>query len=157
MKRFWRQRVTRASAALLSVVIAVAASGCGGAATQKSVKAEANAICYRAQQSARTLAGSGSGAEGAGYYSHMAKIVGNEADGLKALAQPSGNRALFELFVHGVGKAADDWKKLSAASANADKAAVAHFTSILQALPVSTYASAYGLRECAASHGSGVG
>lgn len=128
-------------------------AGCGGSSstTKHDVVAQANAICSTTVSKVRALE---QNAGDPAYYGQLARIVTAEAKKLKALPRPARDRAELDLFIASVNQAAGLYRQLAAAARQGDQAAVSRFTAKLAANPASTYATSYGVRECAGTSGT---
>jgi hypothetical protein len=139
--------------AAATVISAAVLAGCGGqAVTKQEVVARADAICQAALGDARTLKQGGTA--DAAYLGQLAMVVESEARKLRALPRPAADRAVLNLFVTNVARAAGQYRRLAAAAGDGDQAAVSRLTAQLAANPEATYATSYGLRECAGTSGT---
>jgi hypothetical protein len=145
------KRITAAVAATVTAAAVVA--GCGAqAVTKHEVMARADAICSTALGDARAL--KQGGAADAVYLGQLATVVETEARKLRALPRPAADRAVLDLFITNVARAAGQYRQLAAAARAGDQATVRRLTAELAANPEATYASSYGLRECAGRSGT---
>jgi hypothetical protein len=157
--RHTRQRrprsTTRALSLLLATVAAAAAiPACGGhSATPKDVIARANAICFTAQQSARSVASPGAADTKAlaAYFDKVVPIVAKEARQLAALPRPAQRRATLNHYVAAVGRSVSDYRAAARAAAAGDAGGVSRALARLQSIEATRYARAYGLSQCTGS------
>ena len=127
--------------------------GCGGhTATRKDVIARANAICFSAQQAARSVASPGAGATDtkalAAYFDKVAPIVAKEARQLAALPRPQQRQATLNHYVDAVGASVADYRAAARAAAAGDGGGVTQALAKLQSSGATRYARAYGLTQC---------
>jgi hypothetical protein len=146
-----------AYATALAVLIGAALiGGCGGhTATRKDVIARANAICFTAQQAARSVASPGAGATDtkalATYFDKVTRIVAAEASQLAALPRPKQRRGTFNRYVDAVGASVADYRTAARAAAAGDAGGVSQALAKLQSNGATRYARDYGLTQCAGS------
>ena len=141
---------------LITVVVAALITGCGGhAATRKDVIARANAICFSAQQAARSVASPGAAATGtkalAVYFNKLTPIVVKEAGQLAALPRPEQRQATLNHYVDAVDASVADYRAAARAAAAGDDGGVTQALARLQSTNATRYARAYGLTQCTGS------
>lgn len=147
----------RAYATALAVLIGAALiSGCGGhTATRKDVIARANAICFNAQQAARSVASPGAGAPDAkglaAYFDKVVPIVAKEARQLAALPRPQQRQATLNHYIAAVGASVAGYRAAARAAAAGDDGGVTQALAKLQSGGATRYARAYGLTQCTGS------
>ncbi len=154
-----RRRSATAVAVATAVAIATAAtliSGCGGHdATRKDVIARANAICFTAQQAARSVASPGTAANDpralGAYFDKLAPIVAQEARQLAALPRPPQRQATLNHYIAAVGASVTDYRAAARAAAAGNDGGVTQALAKLQAADATRYARAYGLTQCTGS------
>lgn len=148
-------RQLRRGLALAAALTGAAATlaGCGGSSsvTKHDAVAQANAICSTSVSQVRALK---QPAGDPAYYNQVAKIVTAEAKKLKVIPRPAHDRAVLDLFVSSINDAAGLYRQLASAARTGDQAAVSQLTAKLAANPASTYATSYGVRECAGTSGT---
>jgi hypothetical protein len=139
---------------LVTFVTAAAVSACGGhSATRKDVIARANAICFTAQQAARSVPSPGAGDTRAlaAYFDTVTPIVAKEARQLAALPRPQPHRATLNHYVAAVGASVADYRAAGRAAAAGDQSGVTQALTRLQSTDATRYARAYGLNQCTGS------
>jgi hypothetical protein len=147
----------RAYATALAVLIGAALiSGCGGhTATRKDVIARANAICFNAQQAARSVASPGAGATNAkglaAYFNKVVPIVAKEARQLAELPRPQQRQATLNHYIDAVGASVAGYRAAARAAAAGDDGGVTQALAKLQSGGATRYARAYGLTQCTGS------
>jgi hypothetical protein len=147
----------RAHAIALAVLIGAALiGGCGGhTATRKDVIARANAICFTAQQAARSVASPAAGPTDtkalATYFDKVTRIVAEEASQLAALPRPKQRRRTLDRYVNAVGASVADYRAAARAAATGDDGGVTKALAKLQSGGATGYARAYGLMQCTGS------
>jgi Lon protease-like protein len=150
-----RSRVTTHALLLLATVAALAAiTGCGGhSATRQDVVARANAICFTAQQAARSVASPGAANTKAlaAYFDKVVPIVAKEARQLAALPRPKQRQATLNHYVDAVGASVADYRAAARAAAAGDAGGVSQALARLQSTEATRYARAYGLNQCTGS------
>ena len=142
--------------AVAVVIVAALVAGCGGhAASRQDVIARANAICFTAQQAARSVASPAGGASDtkmlAAYFDKLAPIVAKEARQLAALPRPPQRQATLNHYIDAVGASVADYRAAARAAAAGDSGAVTQALARLQATGATPYARAYGLTQCTGS------
>jgi hypothetical protein len=150
-------RATTGTRLLLAIVATAAAiTGCGGhSATRKDVIARANAICFTAQQAARSVA-SPAGAKPdtkmlAAYFEKLEPIVAKEARQLAALPRPRPRQATLNRYIDAVGASVADYRAAARAATIGDSGGVTQALARLQSSSATRYARAYGLNQCTGS------
>lgn len=139
---------------LAAVAAATAITGCGGhTATRQDVIARANAICFTAQQAARSVASPGATDTHAlaVYFDKVAPIVAKEARQLAALPRPTQRQATLNHYVDAVGASVKDYRAAARAATAGDAGGVTQALARLQASDATRYARAYGLNQCTGS------
>jgi hypothetical protein len=144
-----------------AVATALTLAGCGGhTATKRDVVARANAICAATLRAVRSVpppaGGSASAAALSPYLQKVVPIVQKEAADTRALPHPARDRALLDRYVAAVTATATQYRRLAAAAARQDSAAVSQALAGLRVNPAGTLAAQYGLSQCSASAGTGV-
>jgi len=143
---------TRLTLATIAAMTTIA--GCGGhSATRKDVVARANAICFTAQQAARSVASPGAADTKAlaAYFDKVAPVVAKEARQLAALPRPKQRQATLNHYVDAVGASVADYRAAARAAAADDQSGVTQALARLQATDATRYARAYGLSQCTGS------
>ena len=139
----------------LAIVAAAATiTGCGGhSATRKDVIARANAICFTAQQAARSVASRARQTPKAlaAYFDKVVPIVAKEARQLAALPRPQQRQATLNHYVDAVGASVADYRAAARAAAAGDAGGVTQALARLQSTEATRYAQAYGLNQCTGS------
>ena len=143
----------------IAIAVAIAAAllgGCGGHdATRQDVIARANAICFSAQQAARSVASPGGGAADtkalAAYFDKVVPIVAKEAKQLAALPRPQQRQATLNHYVDAVGASVAEYRAAARAAAAGDDGGVTQALAKLQSGDATRYARAYGLTQCTGS------
>jgi hypothetical protein len=153
-----RPRATRHALLLLATIATVASAatiaGCGGhSVTRKDVIARANAICFTAQQAARSVASPGAGDTRAlaAYFDKVTPIVAKEARQLAALPRPQPRQATLNHYVAAVGASVADYRAAARAAAAGDQSGVTQALAQLQSTNATRYARGYGLNQCTGS------
>jgi hypothetical protein len=152
-----RPRATTHALLLLATVLAAAAiAGCGGhSATRADVIARANAICFNAQQAARSVTSPGADATDtralASYFDKITPIVAKEARQLAALPRPQARQAALNHYVDAVGASVGQYRAAARAAAAGDGGGVTQALAKLQSGDATRYAHVYGLTQCAGS------
>ncbi len=150
-----RPRAITGTWALLAIVAtAVTIAGCGGhSATRKDVIARANAICFTAQQAARSVTSPGAGDTKAlaAYFAKVVPIVAKEARQLAALPRPEPRRATLNHYVAAVGASVADYRAAAKAATAGNASEVTQALARLQSTDATRYAQAYGLNQCTGS------
>ena len=129
-------------------------TGCGGhAATRQDVIARANAICFTAQQAARSVSSPAAGDTKAlaAYFDKVEPIVAKEAKRLAALPRPQPRRATLDHYVNAVTASAAGYRAAARSAAAGDAGGVTQALAKLQAGSATRYARAYGLSQCTGS------
>jgi hypothetical protein len=123
-----RPRATRRAGLLLATGVAAATiTGCGGhSATRQDVIARANAICFTAQQAARSVPSPGAGDTKAlaAYFDKVAPVVAKEARQLAALPRPTQRQATLNHYVEAVGASVADYRAAARAAMAGNEAGV---------------------------------
>jgi hypothetical protein len=150
-----RPRATKRTHVLLATVATAATiTGCGGhSATRKDVIARANAICFTAQQAARSVASPGAADAQAlaRYFDKVVPIVAKESRQLAALPRPKQRQATLNHYVDAVGASVADYRAAARAAAAGDAGGVTQALARLQSTGATRYARAYGLNQCTGS------
>ena len=150
-----RPRATTHALLLLATVAAVITIvGCGShSETRKDVIARANAICFDAQQAARSVASPSAGDTTAlaTYFDKVVPIVAKEARQLAALPRPEPRQATLNRYVAAVGASVADYRAAARAAAAGDQSGVTQALTRLQSIGAARYALAYGLNQCTGS------
>jgi hypothetical protein len=152
LHRPWATR--RAGLLLATVAAAATITGCGGhSATRKDVIARANAICFTAQQAARSVPSPGAGDTRAlaAYFDKVAPVVAKEARQLAALPRPTPREATLNHYVAAVGASVADYRAAARAAMAGNEAGVTQALTRLHATDATRYARAYGLNQCTGS------
>ena len=141
---------------VLLAIVATAATiaGCGGhSATRKDIVARANAICFTAQQAARSVPSPGAGDTKAlaAYFDHVVPIVAKEARQLAALPRPQQRQATLNHYVEAVSASVADYRSAARAATAGDAGEVTQALARLQSTDATRYAQAYGLNQCTGS------
>jgi hypothetical protein len=145
---------THALLLLATVATAATIAACGGHRdTRKDVIARANAICFTAQQAARSVASPGAGDTKAlaTYFDKVTRIVAQEARQLAALPRPQPRQATLNHYVAAVGASVADYRAAARAAAAGDQSGVTQALTQLQSTNATRYALAYGLNQCTGS------
>jgi hypothetical protein len=145
---------THALLLLAAVATAATIAACGGHSdSRKDVIARANAICFSAQQAARSVASPGAGDTKAlaTYFNKLAPIVAKEARQLAALPRPTPRQATLGHYVDAVNASVADYRAAARAAAAGDEGGVTQALAKLQATGATGYARAYGLTQCTGS------
>jgi hypothetical protein len=142
--------------AIAMVIVAALVGGCGGhAATRQDVIARANAVCFTAQQAARSLASPAGAAPDskmlAAYFDKLAPIVAKEARQLATLPRPMQRQAALNHYINAVGASVADYHAAAGAAAAGDSGGVTRALARLQSTGATRYARAYGLNQCTGS------
>ena len=150
-----RPGATRCAGLLLATTVAAATiTGCGGhSATRQDVIARANAICFTAQQAARSVPSPGAGDTKAlaAYFDKVAPVVAKEARQLAALPRPTQRQATLNHYVAAVGASVADYRAAARAAMAGNETGVTQALTRLQATDATRYARAYGLNQCTGS------
>jgi Lon protease-like protein len=150
-----RPRATRRAGLLLATVATAATiTGCGGhSATRQDVIARANAICFTAQQAARSVPSPGAGDTKAlaAYFDKVTPVVAKEARQLAALPRPTQRQATLNRYVEAVGASVADYRAAARAATAGNEGGVTQALTRLQATDATRYARAYGLNQCTGS------
>ena len=139
---------------LVTVATAATIAGCGGhSATRKDVIARANAICFTAQQAARSVASPDAADTKAlaAYFDKVTPIVASEARQLAALPRPEQRQATLNHYVDAVGASVADYRAAARAAAAGDEGGVTRALARSRATDATRYARAYGLNQCTGS------
>jgi hypothetical protein len=154
-----RPRATAHALLLLATVAAATTiAACGGHSdTRQDVIARANAICFSAQQAARSVPSPGAGDPQAlaVYFKKVAPIVAKEARQLEALPRPTPRQATLNHYVDAVNASVGDYRAAARAAAAGDDGGVTQALAKLQATGATRYARAYGLTQCTGSTSGG--
>jgi hypothetical protein len=154
-----RPRATAHALLLLATVAAATTiAACGGHSdTRQDVIARANAICFSAQQAARSVPSPGAGDTQAPavYFKKVAPIVAKEARQLEALPRPTPRQATLNHYVDAVNASVGDYRAAARAAAAGDDGGVTQALAKLQATGATRYARAYGLTQCTGSTSGG--
>jgi hypothetical protein len=145
---------TRTLLLLATVAAATTITGCGGRSdTRQDVIARANAICFTAQQAARSVASPGAADTKAlaAYFNKVAPIVAKEARQLAALPRPTQRQGALNHYVDAVDASVADYRAAARAAAAGDDGGVTQALARLQATGATRYARAYGLNQCTGS------
>jgi len=140
--------------AIAALIVATLVAGCGGhTATRQDVIARANAICFTAQQAARSVTSPGAGDTKAlaAYFDKVAPIVAKEARQLAALPRPKPRQATLNHYVDAVGTSVADYRAAARAAAAGNDGGVTQALARLQSTGATRYARAYGLNQCIGS------
>jgi hypothetical protein len=135
----------------VAAVTAAALAGCGGhSATRQDVIARANAICFEAQQTLRSVPTPTGGGETLAAYLHkVTPIVVTEARQLRTLPRPTPRRDTLNRFIAASSASVADYQAAARAAAQDDDDGVQQALAKLRASPAAGYARAYGLKQCA--------
>jgi hypothetical protein len=139
---------------LATVAAAATITGCGGhSATRQDVIARANAICFTAQQAARSVPSPGAGDTHAlaAYFDKVAPVVAKEARQLAALPRPQQRQTTLNHYVDAVDASVADYRAAARAAATGDQDGVTQALARLQSTDATRYAQAYGLNQCTGS------
>lgn len=132
-----------------AILIACLAAGCGGSKYTKSdFITRADAICTNALRQSRSIPG---GSELPTYLGDLVPVLRAEETQLRALPRPPGtahDRAALERYYAALSHVVQDYQRLAAAAKRGDQDAVTGLEADLQASPVYSLASSYGLRSC---------
>jgi hypothetical protein len=142
--------------AVAVVIVAALVAGCGGhAASRQDVIARANAICFTAQQAARSVASPTGAAPDtkmlAAYFDKLAPIVAKEARQLAALPRPRPRQTTLNHYIDAVGASVADYHAAARSAAAGDSGGVTQALARLQSTGATRYARAYGLNQCTGS------
>jgi len=150
------RRQSPLGAIVAGVTLAALLAGCGGSYTKRDFIARADAICVTTLRKARSIAPP-SFAKGqqlralATYFAAEAPIVESEATQIRTLPRPTQkarDRAALARYLAALADEAGNFKKLAAAAARGDRTGVASAEAALQASPVTSLATSYGLSSC---------
>jgi hypothetical protein len=145
---------TRALLLLATVATAATIAACGGHSdTRKDVIARANAICFSAQQAARSVTSPNAGDTKAlaTYFKKVVPIVAKEARQLAALPRPKQRQAALNQYVDAVGASVADYRAAARAAAGGDEGGVTQALARVQSTEATRFARAYGLDQCTGS------
>jgi hypothetical protein len=151
-----RPRATTPTLLLLATVVTTAViTGCGHSVTRNDVIARANAICFTAQQAARSVAAPGGAASDtkalAAYFDKVTIIVAEEARQLAALPRPKQRQATLDHYVDAVDASVTDYRAAARAAAAGDDGGVTQALARLRLTGATRDARAYGLGQCTGS------
>jgi hypothetical protein len=146
----------RHAIAIAVVTAAALVGGCGShTATRQDVIARANAICFNAQQAARSVASPAGAAPDAkmlaAYFNKLEPIVAIEARQLAALPRPTQRQATLNHYVAAVRASVADYRAAARAAAAGDSGGVTRALARLRSTGATRYAQAYGLNQCTGS------
>jgi hypothetical protein len=145
---------THALLLLAAVATAATIAACGGHSdTRKDVIARANAICFSAQQAARSVTSPNAGDTKAlaTYFKKVVPIVVKEARQLAGLPRPTPRQATLNHYVDAVNASVADYRAAARAAAAGDGGGVTQALAKLQSGGATGYARAYGLTQCSGS------
>jgi hypothetical protein len=140
--------------AIAGVIAAALLAGCGGhTATRQDVVARANAICFTAQQAARSIAppSATNPRALAAYFEKLTPIVAQEARELAALPRPPQRQQALNRYVEAIGASVAEYRTAARAAAAGDTGGATQALAQLQAGGAVGYAHAYGLTQCTGS------
>jgi hypothetical protein len=121
------------------------------------VIARANAICFEAQQTLRSVPTPTGGAETLSAYLHkVTPIVATEAEQLRALPRPTPRQDTLNRFITASSASVGDYQAAAKAAAAGDDDGVQQALAKLRASPAAGYARAYGLKQCAGDNAPSV-
>jgi hypothetical protein len=145
--------------AVLALALAVLLAGCGSY-TKRDFAAGANAICASTVRATRALTPAASGQSStqelralSGYLDRLVPLLESESKQIHALKRPAGSareRELLTRYLAALTESVAQYKQLAAAAGAGDARAAARAEAVLEASPVTSLASRYGLRSCAA-------
>jgi hypothetical protein len=137
---------------LAAITAATVLAGCGGghSASRSDVVAQANAICFEAQQTMRSIPAPTGGSETlAVYLDKITPIVAREAKKLAKLPRPSERQNTLNRFIDASSALVADYHAAASAATAGDDDGVQQALAKLRASPVAHYAHQYGLGQCA--------
>jgi hypothetical protein len=146
------RRFATLGSCLTAVIATAGLSGCGGghSVSHQDVVARANAICFQAQQTLRSVPTPTGGTETlAAYLNKISPIVAREARQLRKLPQASQQQDTLNRFIDATAALVTDYKAAAHAATAGDNDAVQQALAKLRASPAAHYASQYGLKQCA--------
>jgi hypothetical protein len=152
------RRVSWARGTVALLLLCGLLAGCG-AYTKQDFIARADAICVSTVRATRLIAPPSFAHPGAQqlhalatYASKVLPLVQSEARQLRSLPRPTGgalsDRTDLTSFLSAFAGVAADYQSLETAAAKADAAGVARAEATLNASPVTSLATRYGLRSC---------
>jgi hypothetical protein len=146
----------------MAVLLAAVLAACGSsAATTQDVIARGNAICTDTLRDIRSIpapAGQASSTAAlAAYLRSVIPIVDKEIADIRGLPRPAHDRALLDRYVTALAATGTQYRALAGAASAGDSSVVDAGLSALQGSPAAALARQYGLSQCSAPGGTGVG
>jgi len=153
--------VRRLEGIVVAISLAALLAGCGSKYTKSDFAARADGICINAVREIRSLnlpsATAGQGLHSLSQYlAKVLPIVQSEASQIRALKRPSGDQAALDRYLSAQAEVVAEYRQLAAAAKRGDAQGVASAEAKLQASPIATLASQYGLHDCGTPVGTSV-
>jgi len=136
------------------VTFAVLLAGCGGSSYTKSdFVARADGICTNTLRQTRALAppAASSGVALSAYLGKLVPLVESEANQLRALKRPADSardRDTLTAYFAALDQVVGAYRRLEAAATRGDDQTMADVEAALNANPVASLATSYGLKTC---------